>query len=123
MKQIIKQYLQKLLSDRYVLFLSVFIFLLAIICAINIGLSITPSDIKVVSHYSAFGISNYYRDGWLYLSNFIIFGFIVSIFHIIISIKLFIIKNRSIAIMFLWAGVGVILIGWVTFQQILNVLK
>ncbi len=123
MKQIIKQYLKKLISDRYLLILSVSIFILAIICAINIGISIIPSDIKIVSHYSAFGISNYYTDNWPYMINFIAFGLIVSLLHIIIAIKLSIAKSRSFAIMFIYSGMSVILIGWITFWHVINVLK
>jgi hypothetical protein len=123
MKQNIKIFLKDLISDRYILVMSVFILVLSIICAINIGVSIIPSDIKIVSHYSAFGISNYYTDNWVYLINFAIFGIIVSLLHIIISVKLLVAKGRSVAIMFIWSGVGVIMIGWIVFQHVLNVLK
>ncbi len=123
MKQNIKTFLKDLISDRYILIMSVSILVLGIICAINIGMSIMPSDIKIVSHYSAFGISNYYTDNWAYLMNFAIFGIIVSLLHIIISVKLLAAKGRSVAIMFIWSGVGVIMIGWIVFQHVLSVLK
>lgn len=123
MKQNIKTFLKDLISDRYIFIMSIVLFVLSIICAINIGLSIIPSDIKIVSHYSAFGISNYYTDSWIYLINFVIFGIIVALLHIIISVKLLVAKSRSISIMFIWSGIGVIMIGWVIFQHVLNVLK
>lgn len=121
MKQIIKQYLLKLISDRYLLALAAFALLLAIICAINIGISIKPSELQLVSHYSAFGITHLYRDQWFYLITFVVFGLIVALLHIIISIKMLIIKDHSVAVMFMWAGIGVILIGWVTASAVLNV--
>ncbi|MEI6237479.1 MAG: hypothetical protein WCP03_02665, partial [Candidatus Saccharibacteria bacterium] len=99
------------------------VYLLVGIVAIGIGLSIVPSDIKIVSHYSAFGVSNYYTDNWLYLINFVVFGIVVSLLHIIISVKLLAAKGRAVSIMFIWSGIGVIMIGWVIFQHVLNVLK
>jgi hypothetical protein len=123
MKQIIKNFFKDLISDRYIFVMSILIIIISIICAINIGLSIVPSDIKIVSHYSAFGISNYYTDNWVYLINFMFFGIVVAILHVIISVKLLIAKGHSVAVMFIWSGVGVIMVGWVIFQHVLNVLK
>ena len=121
MKQIIKQYALKLISDRYLLILAFFILLLGTICAINVGLSIHPSEIQLVSHYSAFGVVHLYRDQWFYLLTFILFGLIVAILHIIIAIKLLIVKGHPIAIMFIWSGIGIILLGWAIAQSVLNV--
>jgi hypothetical protein len=123
MKQNIETFLKDLTSDRYIFIMSIVLFVLGIVSAISIGLSIIPSDIKIVSHYSAFGVSNYYTDNWLYLINFISFGAIVSLLHIIISVKLLIAKGHSISVMFIWSGVGMIMMGWVMFQHVMNVLK
>ncbi|MEI6053940.1 MAG: hypothetical protein WCQ49_01065 [Candidatus Saccharibacteria bacterium] len=121
MKEIIKKFLKKLISDRYVLILSSFALLLGIICAVSIGLSIRPSELQLVSHYSAFGTTHLYRDQWFYLLVFVFFGLIVAILHIIITIKLLIINKRSIAIMFVWSAIGIILLGWATAYSVLNV--
>lgn len=120
MKTIIKQSLKQLVADRYLLVLLAVLFLLALIAALNISLSIHPSEIQVVSHYSAFG-GNFYKDQWFYLSVFAVFELIVAILHIIISVKLLIIKGHPVAIMFAWIGFGVILLGWITARAVLNV--
>ena len=121
MKQIILQSLKKLVADRYLLFLSFGLLVLSVVCAINIGLSIRPSELQLVSHYSAFGITHLYRDQWFYLLVFAVFGAIVAILHIVITIKLLINKGRSIALMFAWASVAIIVFGWVTAFAVLNV--
>jgi len=95
--------------------------LLALISSISIGLSIKPSELQLVSHYSAFGTTHLYRDQWFYLLVFIFFGLIVAILHIIIAIKLLIVDKRSIAVMIIWAAIGIILLGWATAHSVLNV--
>jgi len=121
MKQTILQSLKQLVADRYLLVLSLFIVIVAIVCAINIGLSIKPSELQLVSHYSAFGITHLYRDQWFYLLVFVLFGAVVSLLHVIISVKLLIVKGHSIATMFAWVSIVIIILGWVTAQAVLNV--
>jgi hypothetical protein len=95
--------------------------MLSVVAAIVIGLSIHSSELQLVSHYSAFGITHLYRDQWFYLSVFVVFEIVVAILHSIISIKLLIAKGRSLAVLFAWSGVGVVLLGWITAVAVLNV--
>lgn len=120
MKTIIKESLKKLIADRYLLALTLFMILLALGLAIYVGLSIQPSDRQLVSHYSAFGITHFYFDQWFYLLTFVAFGLIVAALHSVISIKLLIIKGHSPAIMFVWFGVGIILMSFITALTILG---
>ena len=120
MKEQIKESLIKLVSDRYLItLLSVMVFL-SIVAAIIVGLFIHPSEFQLVSHYSAFGISHYYRDQWYYLFVFVAFEIIVAIIHAVVSIKLLTVKGRSVAIMFAWAGIGVILLCLVMALTLIN---
>jgi len=123
MKQTIKQYLKQLVSDRYLLALSFAMLLVATICAVNIGLSLRVSDLQLVSHYSAFGITHLYLDQWFYLLVFVVFSLVVALIHITVAVKLLVIKGHSIAIMFAWASISIILLGWATAQAVLNVWK
>jgi len=123
MKTIIKESLKKLITDRYLMALLFFLLLLAIILSIVVGFSIHPSELQLVSHYSVFGVTHYYRDQWLYLIVFVLFELIAAILHIILSIKLFIIKGRPLAAMFAWFGIGIVVLGWLTALAVLNVWK
>ncbi|MEI6228586.1 MAG: hypothetical protein WCP11_00980 [Candidatus Saccharibacteria bacterium] len=122
MKQITKQYLKHLVSDRYLLTLCVGMLLLATICAVNVALSIQPSDLKPVAHCSSFGITHLYRDQWYYLLTFVVFGLVVALMHTIISVKVSIERGRSVALMYAWVGIGIILLGWVTAQSVISIL-
>lgn len=123
MKEIIKDSFKRLIEDKYLLSLAIFIIFLAIFCSIIIALSVHPRDLRLPSHYSAYGITHFYFDQWFYLLVFVAFGIISAALHIIISIKLLVTKGHSLAIMFAWSGIGVIVLGLLTAFAVLNVQK
>lgn len=120
MKEIIKKSLKELVADRYLLVLVLLSLTMAFIFTITIGLSIHPSERQLISHYSAFGITHFYFDQWFYLLVFVFFGIITTVMHIVITIKLLIIKGHSMAVMFAWLGFGIILFSWVIASKILD---
>ena len=121
MKKSIQQSLQLLITDRYLVILCGSLILLAIAFAIYVGLSVHPSEIQLVSHYSAFGVTHIYRDQWYYLLSFGVFGILAAVIHTILAIKLFTIKGHSIAIMFVWLGIAITLLAWITTTAVINV--
>lgn len=121
MKPIIKDSLKQLVADRYLLVLTSFLLLLALSFVTYIILSVHPSELQLVSHYSAFGITHLYRDQWYYLLSFALFGLVIVVLHIAIAIKLLIIKGPSLAVMFTWLGIAIILFGWIMSAAVINV--
>ncbi len=96
---------------------------MAFIVAIIIALKIHPSEMQLVSHYSAFGITHLYRDQWFYLYVFVLFPLVVAALHAAISVKLLIVKGHSLAVMFAWFGITIILLGSATASAVINVWK
>lgn len=121
MKKIIKDSLKLLVADRYLLILSGVIALLAISFAIYIGVSVHPSELQLVSHCSAFGITHLYRDQWYYLLSFGAFGLFAAVIHIALAVKLLTIKGHSLAILFAWLGFAIIILAWVTAYAVINI--
>lgn len=121
MKKSIQQSLQLLITDRYLVILCGSLILLAIAFAVYVGLSVHPSEIQLVSHYSAFGVTHLYRDQWYYLLTFGAFGILAAVIHTILAIKLFTIKGHSVAIMFVWLGIAITLLAWITTTAVINV--
>lgn len=121
MNTIIKESFKKLIDDRYLLVLSIFTFVLAIVFIVIVLMSIKPSELQLVSHYSAFGVTHLYRDQWFYLYVFAAFQIITMLFHILISVKLLVIKGHSFAISFLWLGLGIMTIGLIIALSVINV--
>ena len=81
---------------------------------------IHSSDLQLITHYSAFGISHIYRNQWFYLYVFVLFELIVAVAHTILSVKLLIVKGRSVAIMNAWMGIIVIFLGFSTALSLLS---
>ncbi len=115
------QSVKELLTNRYLTVLSIIIVLLAVSLSIYIAVRVQPSDLQLVTHYTAFGVTHLYRDQWFYLLSFIGFALLSAFFHIAIALKLYLTKGHPLAIMFAWLGIGVLLFAWVTAMSIINV--
>lgn len=121
MKKTIQESFHLLTANRYLLVVSSILVLLAISFGIYVGVTVHPSELQLVSHCSAFGLTHLYRDQWFYLLTFGVFGFAAAILHIIIAVKLLAAKGPSLAIMFVWLGIVVVILAWTTAYPILNI--
>jgi hypothetical protein len=112
---------KELITNRYLTVLSGIVVLLAVAFVIYIFIAVRPSELQLVTHYTAYGVTHLYRDQWFYLWSFAGFAVLVAIFHVALSIKLYITKGHPLAIALAWIGVGIILFAWITALSIINV--
>jgi len=117
----IKHSFKELTTNRYLTVLTVINLILAVLFIVYILLNVRPSELQLVTHYTAYGITHLYRDQWYYLFTFAGFALIVAFLHTAISLKLFLTKGHPLAIMFAWMGIGIIIFAWVTAFSIINV--
>ncbi len=117
----IKQSFKELITNRYLTVLSIVTVLLMLSFVAYIFLTVRPSDLQLVTHYTAYGVTHLYRDQWFYLLSFALFGLLVTAIHLGLAIKLYITKGHPLAIMFAWLGIGIIVLAWVTSASIINV--
>lgn len=96
------------------------LFLSAVI-TIYISINLRPSELQLVSRYSSFGDTNFYRDQWYYLISFVLFSWIVAISSIAISKKIYDLSGRALALLFAWMGVLTIILGLITTSSVLNI--
>jgi hypothetical protein len=115
--------IKELFTNRYLTVLSGVTLALAVGFIIFISFTVHPSELQVVTHYTAYGVTHLYRDQWYYLLSFAVFVLLVTFMHIAIAIKIYITKGHPLAIMFAWFGVGVIMFAWVTSFWIINILS
>jgi hypothetical protein len=115
------QSLKELVTNRYLTTLSLVLVLLSVGFIIYIALTVRPSDLQLVTHYTAFGVTHLYRDQWFYLLSFVGFAVLVAFLHVAVSIKIYITKGHPLAIMFAWFGIGIIVFAWITAISIINV--
>jgi hypothetical protein len=118
---IIKESIKTYASNRYLLLLSVSLVLLAIGFLVYLGFNVRPSELQLVSHYSAFGTTHLYRDQWYYLLNFGVFAIFMAVMHIILTVKLYILKGSPLAIAFAWLGIVIMLLAWFATYAVINV--
>ena len=123
MKKIINESIKKLIEDRQLLVTLVVLLLVSIFFSVILGFVIQPSDVQLIIHYSAFGESHLYRDQWFYLINFILFEIFIATIHSSLSIKMLVVKDRNIAILFAWLGIAICTIGFIISLTLINVWK
>ncbi len=121
LKQVIITSFKELRTSRYLATLSAVLIVLSVAFALYIALTVRPSELQLVTHYSAYGMTHLYRAQWWYLLSFALFGIMVAIFHIAISLKIFMAKGHPLAVMYAWIGVGIILFAWITSASIINI--
>jgi len=120
MKTRILSQLGIILKDRVLLSLSLMIILVSILYVVYVGLSLRPQDIQVVTHYSAFGVTHFYRTKWYYLIGFALFGILIMVTHLAVLIKLTSQNMRSLAIGYAWFTVALVAIAAVMTHSILT---
>jgi hypothetical protein len=120
MKEIIRKSLKQLVSDKPLFVLVIVMLLQIILFAIIVGLSIHYNGRQLISHYSAFGGTQFYLDQWFYLFVFVAFGLIVAVINASISIKLLTTKGHALSVAYTWFSIGIVLIGWVMASRILE---
>ncbi|MDB5163336.1 MAG: hypothetical protein JWO54_604 [Candidatus Saccharibacteria bacterium] len=121
LKDTITHSFKELITNRYLTVLSVVTIILAIAFVIYIGIVVRPSELQLVTHYTAYGVTHLYRDQWFYLLSFGGFAVIVAFLNVAISLKVFLTKGHPLAIMFAWFGVGIMVFAWITSFSIINV--
>jgi hypothetical protein len=123
LKNTITTSIKELFTNRYLSTLSIVTLVLAIAFVVYIAFAVRPSELQVVTHYTAYGVTHLYRDQWFYLLSFAGFALFTAFFHIALSIKVFMTKGHPLALMFAWFGIGIIIFAWVTSFWIINILS
>jgi hypothetical protein len=121
LKDTITHSFKELITNRYLTVLSAVTIILAIAFVIYIGIVVRPSELQLVTHYTAYGVTHLYRDQWFYLLSFGAFAIIIALINIGMALKVFLTKGHPLAIMFAWFGVGIMVFAWLTSFSIINV--
>lgn len=115
--------IKQLFTNRYLATLSIIMVFLTIGYVIYIAFAVQPSELQVVTHYTAYGVTHLYRDQWFYMLSFGLFAVLAVFFHIAIAIKIFVVKGHPLAVLFAWLGIGVVVFAWITSFWIINILS
>lgn len=122
MKQHIIIHTKHIIGNRSLLISCLILGILATAGVIYMIISLHASDLKVVTHYSAFGLTHFYRDQWLYYINFIVFIIATAIFGIILGSKLAAKERPQLATLYVWLSVIVVCFMLVNYSRLLEFL-
>lgn len=121
MKHYFKKSLQELLAERYLLVILSLLVILALGLAVYVGFAANPGE-QVISRYSAFGISHIYKAQWFYLLIFGLFGLVTALSYAAVVAKVLTARSRSLAYLFAWLGVGVLILTFIISNSVINAL-
>lgn len=121
MKSILINSIKPILADRLMVVLSFAVILVMLAYCIFVAVSLQPSDLQVAVHYTAFGETNFYREKWFYLINFIVLGLIIGLAHNILAIKVYLQGRRPLALLFLWLTLFLFLVIFLMTRAVLGI--
>lgn len=118
-KQLFRGFKQIIADRPLAVSLSVLL-LLTLAYTVYAVLAISPSELQVVTRYTAYGITNFYREQWYYLFVFVGFGWLVFVVNTILTVKMLRVKGRQYALLLGWLSVLIIVIAFLTARSILK---
>lgn len=121
MKQQALKTLQAIMADRPYFSLMVAVAISAGLYMLYVILSVESRDIQVVTHYSGFGESHFYRTSWYYLYSFAGIGLITGVVHVAVMAKLFKYERRMLGMLLGWLTLLLLFIAVVYTHKVLQV--
>lgn len=121
MKTLFIEPIKQLMKERRLIIALAVLLISALCLMIYTGVNIHQNELKIVTHYTAFGSTNFYRDKWYYLISFVVFGLVVAVIHTMIALKLLTAKGIELALSFVWASVLMLFIAGAIMYQVLKV--
>lgn len=117
----IKENAKFILADRGYLTAVVALLAMTLVIILIGAANIRPSELQVPVRYTSYGITNFYRDKWYYLISLVLFAVAMSVMHMLISLKLYTVKGRGLAVSFVWLSVIMLVIAAVFMYAVLRV--
>ena len=121
MKTTVVNVFKEIIVDRPFMIALVSLILVSIAFCVYVTVNLHPSELQVVTHYSSFGTTNFYRDKWYYLIGFVIFGILNALIYGALACKIFVHKGRTLAVPLTWLGVVVIIVASAVVYQLLKI--
>ena len=119
-KHIIRDTIKAILADRGYLGLIIGILVAMIVYVLFVVTSIEARDIQVVTQYSAFGESHFYKSRWFYLYSFALLGLLVAAINIAIMGKLLRYEQRSMGVAIGWLTLVFFVVAIATAHSVLQ---
>ena len=106
---------KQLPKHKRLLWLLVVLAIFSLAVAVFIGMTIEPSELRIITHYTAYGSTHFYRDQWVYMISFIIFIVMVAILGVGVSLKLLRQDREVLALLYGWISMGLVAMTLITY--------
>lgn len=106
MKRELVTNVKAVLRDRWIMGLLIANIIFAIVVVVVLAFHIQPRETKVITQYSAFGITGLYRNYWYTLWFYAILEIVSVVGYGLLAVKLVKLDRRQLGISLLWASIG-----------------
>jgi len=117
----VKEALKQAIRSRAILGLWALTLLQALILVVVVFFYAHSNELQVPVRYSAFSDAKFYHNRWYYLLSFAAFALVVYGINAFVSLKLLLVKSKSIAIGFLLLTSAVLFISTIILVALLRV--
>ena len=121
MKQHSLSLLHSVLADRWLSGLLIVNSIVMIGVIIAIAVMIEPRETQVITQYSAFGITGFYRGYWYSLWSYVAFELLLVIGNAAFSIRLAKLERRELALALLWLTIGLSILTFLLARSIIKI--
>lgn len=120
MKQHILSTLKQLTKHKRLLWLLVLVVVFGLAATIFVGLTIESSELRIITHYTAYGSTHFYRDQWTYLIAFAVFIVMTVALGVGVALKLLRQDREPLALLYGWVSIGLIALTLVTYIHLVR---
>lgn len=121
MKQHSISLLRSILTDRWLSGLLIANILVMIGVIIAVAVMIEPRETQVITQYSAFGVTGFYRGYWYTLWAYALLELIIVVGNAVFSVRLAQIERRELALALLWLTIGLSVIALLFARSIIKI--
>lgn len=95
--------------------------IVSLIVIISIAVSIEPKETQVITHFTSFGITGFYRSYWYHLWVYVVLELVILVAHGALSLKLYQLQRRDFALSLLWGTMAMSVIVLLYAQSIIKI--
>ena len=113
--------LDSVLNDRWIIGLLIANFVIMIAVIIALAVIIDPKETQVITQYSAFGVTAFYRGYWYSLWMYAVFELILVVGNATLTAKLAQLGKRDLALALAWLTIGLSVVTFLFAQSIIKI--
>lgn len=108
-------------QDRWFVGLAIANGVIALAVLLGLALTITPKETQVITQFSSFGVTGFYRYYWYHLWNYGLLELLLVVGHSLLAMKLLHLERRDMALALLWTTLLLSVMVFLFARSIINI--